>query len=272
MTHKWAVAQVNSGKDYRENLDRAEKYISQAAGEDCKLIAFPEHFLCRDKPSRIFDNPWTLTSEPVKRLVAAARSESIGILAGSLPLQDSEDDALVYNTCLYIDPSGTIAGQYRKIHLFDAHLDERHSIRESEFMERGEKVVDLEIQGVHCGLSICYDLRFPEIFRILAERRVQAIFVPSCFTARTGRAHWEPLLKGRAIENQCYIIAPNQIGMNPGTRIEAHGRSLVIDPWGELVAGASAGEGWFSFRLDVDYIHQVRKKLPSLNHIELRGE
>ncbi|MGM0380725.1 MAG: carbon-nitrogen hydrolase family protein [bacterium] len=272
MSHKWAVAQTASGNNLEENLATAEKFIHEAAREGCELIAFPEHFLYRDTSANIFEDPWTLTSPPVKKLTSVARSASIGVLAGSVPLVDPDDENRAYNTCLYIDSSGTIAGQYRKIHLFSLQMGQELSVNEAEHMERGDQVVDLPVCGVHCGLAICYDLRFPEIFRILAEKRVQAIFIPSCFTFQTGQAHWEPLLRARAIENQCYVIAPNQRGVNPGNNVRAYGRSMVVDPWGEVVARASDREEWFDFHLKPEYIRRVRKNLPALNHIELRGE
>ncbi len=269
MIKKWALAQVNAGSKLQENLDVALDFIEEAAEEGCELLAFPEYFLLRNSHDKMFEHSFSLDSEPLKNLGRAARENQINLLAGTVPITSEEKNGLVNNTAIFINSSGEIGGYYRKIHLFDVNIEDEFAVSESLHIQPGQKIVDLDMAGVHCGLAICYDLRFPELFRTLAQRHVQAIIIPSNFTRETGRAHWETLLRARAIENQCYIIAPNQIGSNPSTRVAALGQSMVIDPWGQVIARASDKICWVPFHMDLEYIHRVRRQLPALNHIEL---
>ncbi|MFB6355832.1 MAG: carbon-nitrogen hydrolase family protein [bacterium] len=269
MRKHWAIAQINAGSNVRENLDRSLELAHEASEEGCSLIAYPEFFLVRGDQDTTRNNPIPIDSEPVKEFCSFARKTNTHVLMGTIPIPDPDRDDYVYNTAIYIDDSGTIASRYRKIHLFDIELEDEFTLRESDVLSSGQEVVDTEIDNVHAGLSICYDLRFPELFRKLADRRVQVIFVPSNFTRETGRAHWEPLLRARAIENQCYIVAPNQIGENPENGVHSLGQSMVVDPWGQVIARASDREDWFGFTVDTDYVHSVRRQLPSLDHIEL---
>ncbi|MFP4687898.1 MAG: carbon-nitrogen hydrolase family protein [bacterium] len=269
MIKKWGLAQLNSGNDIDKNLKTALKFIREAAAEKCDMLVFPEYFLFRDSHQKMFKNPFSLSGPVVKKLTRAAQTGGINLLAGTLPLADREDENIIYNTALFITKNGEIGGYYQKIHLFDAELDDEFSVNESDYIEPGEKIVDLEMADIHCGLAICYDLRFPELFRKLAQKHVQAIVIPANFTRETGRAHWEALLRARAIENQCYVVAANQIGPNPGTKIAAFGQSMVVDPWGQVIARASDTECWLGFHIDLKYLHEVRRQLPVLNHIEL---
>jgi len=266
---KWAVAQVNAGTDVDENLETALRMIEEAADAGCSLIAFPEFFLVRGDQDCTRANPIPLDSEPVRKLSRSASTNQIHLLAGTIPVPVEQDEDYFYNTALYIDSDGTLSQQYRKIHLFDIELEDEFTLRESDVLAPGNKVVDGEVDGLHVGFSICYDLRFPELFRELARRRVKVIFVPSNFTRETGRAHWEPLLRARAIDNQSYVVAPNQWGPNPDTGIASLGQSMVVDPWGQVIGRASDGQTWFSVRIDPDYVSEVRRQLPSLNHVEL---
>jgi len=269
MSKKWAVGQVNATRSIQDNLDTVLDFTREAADDGCSLIAFPEFCLYRGNQNYIRKNPIPLDSEPVNQLTTVASEENIHMLAGTLPVPDPERSDYFYNTALYIDDSGTIGGQYRKIHLFDIELEDEFTLRESDVLSGGEQVVDLEMNGVQCGLSICYDLRFPELYRRLAQRRVRAVFVPSNFTRETGRAHWKPLLRSRAIENQCYVIAPNQIGPNPDNGVHSLGQSLVVDPWGQIIGCASDRESWFSVEIDPSYVKTIRRQLPALEHVEL---
>jgi predicted amidohydrolase len=269
MIKHWAVAQVDAGVDVEENLNTALRMIEETADHGCTLVAFPEFFLVRGNQDRTRDNPIPFNSDPVQALCRAADEHDIHLLAGTIPVPDPDREDYFYNTALHVDNEGTIAGRYRKIHLFDIELEDEFTLRESDVLSSGENVVDLEIDDVHSGLSICYDLRFPELYRRLSDRRVKVVFVPSNFTRETGRAHWEPLLRARAIENQCYVVAPNQCGTNRDNGVASLGQSMIIDPWGQVVARASDGEGWFSARLDFDYVRKVRRQLPALDHVEL---
>ena len=166
------------------------------------------------------------------------------------------------------DPAGKLLPTYRKIHLFDVDLANGVSARESDTRASGETVVVAETELCKMGLSVCYDLRFAELYRELSRRDADLIFVPSAFTAYTGKAHWEPLLRARAIENQVYVVAPNQFGKNPKS-FETHGHSMIIDPWGEIVAVLPDGPGFVTGEVDLDYLSQVRRELPCLTHRRL---
>ena len=266
---KWAVAQVDAGTTVEENLETALGMIGEAADEGCSLIAFPEFFLLRGDQDSTRAHPMPLDSEPVRKLSRSAKQNRIHLLAGTIPVPVEENENYFYNTALYIESNGTLSHQYRKIHLFDIELEDEFTLRESDVLAPGNQVVDGQVDGLHAGFSICYDLRFPELYRELSRRRVQVIFVPSNFTRETGRAHWEPLLRARAIENQCYVVAPNQWGPNRDTGVASLGQSMVVDPWGQVIGRASDGETWFSVQIDPDYVSEVRRQLPSLNHVEL---
>lgn len=266
---KWAVGQVDAGTEVEENLETALRMIEEASEDGCNLIAFPEFFLVRGNQERTRNNPISLDSKPVEALCQSAKKHGIHLIAGTIPVPVKDEENYFYNTAIHIDCEGILQTQYRKIHLFDIELEGEFTLRESNLLAPGNRVVDGEVDGLHAGFAICYDLRFPELFRQLADRRVQMIFLPSNFTRETGRAHWEPLIRARAIENQCYIVAPNQWGSNRDTGIASLGQSMVVDPWGQVTARASDGEGWFSVRIDPDYVHEVRRQLPALDHVEL---
>ncbi len=269
---QWAIAQLNAGEDVEDNLSRALAFLREAAEAGCSLIAFPEVFLYRGSSEGARTRGIDPAGPRVDRLREAARNHEIAIQAGSFlapPEKDEDTDGdRLDNLALAIDREGEIVAEYRKIHLFDVDLPEVE-IQESRLMRSGNEVVDGRVDGVHCGLSICYDLRFPELYRQLSSRGAEALFVPSNFTRETGRAHWEPLLRARAIENQAYVIAPNQIGPNPDTGIESLGQSLIVDPWGQVVVRMSDQVGWTSTRLDLSYLENIRRRLPSLNHRKL---
>lgn len=267
---KWAVAQIDAGTNVDDNLDTALEFIEEAGEDGCSLIAFPEFFLVRGNQDRTRANPIPIDSDPVQALSHAASEHDIHLQAGTIPVPDPDREDYFYNTALYIDNNGTIAGRYRKIHLFDIELENEFTLRESDVLSGGNEVVDLTVDGISAGLSICYDLRFPELYRRLSSRRVNVIFVPSNFTRETGRAHWEPLIRARAIENQCYIVAPNQCGVNRDNGVASLGQSMVVDPWGQVIARASDGERWFSVQIEPDYVKDVRRQLPALDHVELR--
>lgn len=270
MTKRWAVAQVNAGRDVKANLETAVSFIEEAAGGGCSLIAFPELFLQRGAHQIVFDNNFSLGGPNLTELCAAAKRSNINVIAGSVPLRGEDNE--LYNTALFINSRGEIIETYRKIHLFDVDLPGKFKIQESAHLDGGTEVQKLEFDGVRCGIAICYDLRFAELFRRLSTDGAQVIFVPANFTFETGKAHWEPLLRARAIENQCYIVAPAQCGQNPDTGVQSYGHSLVVDPWGEVVASAGEEEEWFDCTLDLQYIEAVRKKLPALDHVELRDK
>jgi len=184
------------------------------------------------------------------------------VLAGSFH-ETGPDESHTFNTSLVFDRSGSLAATYRKIHLFDIDIPGRASYQESDSVAPGDQVVTVDIDGVRVGLTICYDLRFPELFRQLAVAGAQVLAVPAAFTTHTGRDHWEVLLRARAIESQCYVVAAGQSGdHDPGK--SCFGRSMVIDPWGTVVAQVSDGVGLAVADIDLDRLARIRQEVPSL--------
>ena len=179
--------------------------------------------------------------------------------------EKSDDAARPYNTSVLVSPQGAIAAAYRKVHLFDVSLPDGTSLRESAATSAGAEAVTAEVKGVRVGLSICYDLRFPELYRRLVDQGARIVTVPSAFTLTTGKDHWHALLRARAIENQVWVLAAAQHGKHPRGR-QTYGKSVIIDPWGEVVAQVSEGEGFAVAKLDFEYQDRVRTSLPSLLH------
>ena len=195
-----------------------------------------------------------------------AASLGIHLLAGSF--LEKTPEARAYNTSLLFSPEGEILAQYRKIHLFDIDIPGQVSIKESDTKKPGQEVVTCETGVGTVGLSVCYDLRFPELYRQLADNGAELICVPAAFTFPTGAAHWEPLLRARAIENQSYLIAPNQIGKNVHGFAD-YGNSMIIDPWGKVIARAPDKECVITAEIDREYVEKIRKELPCLAHRRL---
>jgi len=197
-------------------------------------------------------------------MAGLARELGIHLLAGSI-LEEIPDSDKVYNTSLFFSPQGSLVARYCKIHLFDVAIQAGVSALESGTRQAGGEVVVAQTDLCPMGLSICYDLRFPELYRALTGRGARIIFVPSAFTALTGEAHWEPLLRARAIENQVYIVAPDQLGKNPKS-FATYGNSMIVDPWGRVIARASDSPGVIFAEMDLDYLARVRAELPALSH------
>ena len=197
-------------------------------------------------------------------MVDLATELGIYFLAGSI-LETVPNENKVYNTSLFFSPNGKLLARYRKIHLFDVQVNDEVNVFESDTRMAGDEVVVARTEFCPVGLTICYDLRFPELFRKLIERGAQVVLLPAAFTAVTGKAHWEPLLRARAIENQVYIIAPDQVGQAPNA-IATHGHSMIVDPWGRILAEAKDSPGVIHAEIDLDYLAKVRKELPALSH------
>lgn len=262
---RWAVAQIEAGSDVNRNLNRALNLIRDAS-EHVSLVALPEFFLIRGDHGSILEAAVTLDSDSVRQLAATARDQDVNVLAGSMPFEDPDREDRCYNRSLLFDCSGEIVARYNKIHRFDVDLESGPTVRESDVLSQGRTPTTAHVDGIKAGLSICYDLRFASLYRRYAEERVQVLFVPSNFTRETGRAHWEPLLRARAIENQAYVVAPNQIGTNPDTGVASLGQSLIVDPWGQVIARCSDNEGWAMAPVDEGYLRRIRRELPSLEH------
>lgn len=264
-----ALVQMTSTRDIDENLGTCRRLAARAADTGAQWILFPENapFLGRDDEK--IDVAESLDGPMVETFADLARQFDAWITVGSFP-ETSPDPERTYNSQVMLSPDGEIAAVYRKIHLFDVSIDDKVDFRESDSVYPGEKVVDTQIStedGTQhkVGLTICYDLRFPELYRALQTRGVDIITVPSAFTLSTGSAHWHALLRARAIENQAYVLAPNQWGHHFGKR-RSFGQSAIYDPWGRCVACASDREGFVVADLDFEYVDEIRRSMPVLSH------
>lgn len=264
----WAAAvQMTSREDKERNLETAERLVREAAERGARLVALPELFNCLGRKEQVIRAAERIPGHTSRRMSELARRLRITLLAGSL-CERAEGRDRVFNTSLLFDDSGTLLARYRKIHLFDVDLPGRVSYRESSWMAPGRDVVSADTVHGRLGLSICYDLRFPELYRRLVRQGCRILLVPSAFSLPTGRDHWEVLLRSRAIENQAYVIAPNQCGRHtPG--FATCGRSAIIDPWGVTLAVAPDGEGVTLGRLDARRQETIRRELPALSHRRL---
>jgi len=256
---------ATSDKD--ANLAEAERWIREAAARGAGLVVLPEVFNWRGRASDTLAFAEPIPGPSSERMASLARELSLYILAGSI-LEKISQAPKVFNTSLLIDPEGRLIARYRKIHLFDVNLDGDFAISESTFRQAGGEAVVASTALCRLGLSVCYDLRFPELYRVLSERGAQVVAVPSVFTVPTGKEHWEPLLRARAIENQVYVIAPDQIGRNPSS-MDAYGHSMIVDPWGKIIAQAQMQAGIVCADVDLEYLEAVRQKLPALQHRKL---
>ncbi len=263
---KVAALQMVSGPDVAANLSTARRLLEQAAAQGARLAALPEYFCLigqhdRDKLAIAED----LGTGPMQQMLAtAARELGLHVVGGTLPLKADTPDC-VRNSTLVFDPQGQRIARYDKIHLF-AFDNGRESYDEGRVLEAGSEPASFEVDGLRVGLSVCYDLRFPELFRRYAP--VDLLLVPAAFTHTTGQAHWELLLRARAVENQCYVLAPAQGGTHPNGR-RTFGHTELIDPWGQVLAVQAEGEGVVIGEVDPARIAQVREQLPALKHRKL---
>lgn len=260
---KIAGIQMASGPQVSANLSEAERLIEIAVAQGAKLVALPEYFAIMGMKDT--DKIKACEEEgngPIQRFLSRmAKKHQIWLVGGSVPLKSSSPKK-VYNSCLVFDPSGKAAARYDKIHLFNLDLGNEH-YHEDDTIEPGEGVVVLKTPFGLLGLSICYDLRFPELYRAMGE--VDLIVVPSAFTDTTGKAHWETLVRARAIENQCYVLAPAQGGYHLSGR-ETHGNSMIVDPWGVVLDRLPRGSGVVIAGVNPAYQQSLRKSLPALKH------
>jgi predicted amidohydrolase len=257
-----AIVQMNSQEDKGANIAAALDLIDRAAATGARLVALPEvwPYLGPDDVSR--DQAETIPGPISEALSQRARRHGIYIHGGSI-YEKRPGDPGMYNTTVVIDPTGEIIAHYSKIHMYDVVLDGIAEYQESATVTPGNETTITEIDGIPVGLTICYDLRFPELFRILALKGAQAIVLPAAFTLMTGKDHWETLIRARAIENELYMIAPAQWGTHrPGKW--CYGRSMVVDPWGTVVTTAPDGVGIAYATVDPSRVASVRRQIPSL--------
>jgi predicted amidohydrolase len=270
-----AAVQLSSQADVAANLERAGALVRDAAARGAEIVVLPENFAFlgggEDERRAIAesldaDDDGKLLGPIGRWLADTARSSEVWLLGGGMP-ERSADPARPYNTCAVLAPDGRLAARYRKIHLFDVDLAER-AYRESAASSPGSEPVTIAAAGLGVGLSICYDLRFPELYRALTAAGAEVLVVPAAFTVTTGKDHWHVLLRARAIEAQAYVVAAAQWGKHPGGR-QTYGKSCIVDPWGEIIAHASEGEGVITAAVDREYLSRVRATLPSLQHRRL---
>ena len=259
-----AVIQMQSTRDQEANCARAHQLIDQAAHRGARLIALPEYFLGLGAPAAIVAQAQDLDGPLLHAFRTQARQLQIYLLLGTIP-ERSPEPGKVYNTSLLLGPEGQILAHYRKLHLFEIDLPGQVCFRESSHILPGRDAVAVTLpeELFTVGLAICYDLRFPELFRDLVDRGAEIIVVPSAFSRVTGKDHWEILLRARAIENQVYILAPAQ-SYHPDQSLKTYGRSLIIDPWGLILAQAPDREEIIYARLDRQYLLNLRAQLPCL--------
>ncbi|HXR30851.1 MAG TPA: carbon-nitrogen hydrolase family protein [Solirubrobacterales bacterium] len=255
-----AVIQLNSTGDRDRNLEAAERLVRAAGGAGAELVALPEKWNLLAAGEDLLAGAEPLDGPTLTAARAWAAELGIHLLAGSISEQHADGKA--FNTSVLIGPDGGDLAVYRKIHMFDVDVG-GVSYRESDHEQPGEEIVTARLAGATLGLSVCYDLRFPELYRILALRGAQILAIPSAFTAATGRDHWEVLLRARAIESQAFVLAPNQVGEAP-PHFASHGRSAIVDPWGVVLAMAPDEECFAIAELDFAILERVRESLPSL--------
>lgn len=263
-----AAIQLTSTSDVEANLYRSVELVRRAAEAGARLVALPENFgLLGREEDKLAHAQGIEDGRFLVRLRALAREHAVWILAGSIP-EKGPDPRHTYNTSVLINPAGETAAAYRKIHLFDVDLADGTTIAESRSVTAGAEAVVATVDGWGLGLSICYDLRFPELYRLLVERGAEVLAVPAAFTLHTGKDHWDLLVRARAVENQCFVIAPAQFGHH-GNKRSSWGKTQVVDPWGAQLAVAPEREGFIAATLVRGDLERIRGELPAWKHRRL---
>ena len=262
MKLKIGVGQMSSRNDKEENIAVAERLIDEMAASGARIACLPEYSVFIGEPFEVRQTAETLEGPTMSRLRAKAKALGIYLNMGSMP--ECEGD-LVYNTSVVIDPQGDIIAAYRKIHLFDVVLPDGSERKESKAIASGSEVVTADIDGVIFGMSICYDMRFPELYNRLTRMGAEVLFIPAAFTLPTGRDHWHLLLRARAVDNLCWVAAAAQYGEVADKKV-CYGRSLIIDPWGTVVAQCVDGVGVAISEIDLERLRNIRKTFPVLEH------
>lgn len=259
-----ALIQMDSQQDKSANIAKVDKFIDEAVARGARFVTMPEMWtFIPGKDGLVDGNDETIPGPVTDFLSAKAKEKNIWIHGGSM-YQTLPGDPRYYNTTVVYSPAGKIAAIYHKIHLYDVDVKGGVYYKESDAIKPGETIVDFDTEFGKMGLAICYDIRFPEIYRILALRGAKVIFNPAEFALYTGKDHWESLIRARAIENQCYMICADQIGIKPA--MQTFGRSIVVDPWGNVIAKASDKEGILLADIDIDYVDKLRTEVPCLTN------
>lgn len=261
---KISCVQLTSGPDLLDNTVKLERLVAKAAGEGATLVTTPENTFLIEEPGKK-SGIYPQNEHPgVKAAAGIAEKYKIWLLIGSIAVA-AKEEGKTYNRSLLFDPEGKIAAQYDKIHLFDVDVGDGQVYRESAKIMPGNEAVVATLPFATLGMTICYDLRFPQLYRALAKEGANIIAVPAAFTQVTGEAHWHVLLRARSIETGSFIIAPAQVGTHAGGR-QTYGHSLVIDPWGRIMADGGTEEGIVTAELDLREVDKIRAKLPNLKH------
>lgn len=261
---KITAVQMNSRNNKEENIKKALEFIEQAAKEGADLVSLPEYVdFLGDKQEKLQIGE-TIPGPTSEAFMKKAKELGVYIHVGSMVEKGSDNK--LYNTSLVINRDGEIVASYRKIHLFDIEIEGQVSAKESDTIIPGNEIVTADTSFGKVGLSICYDIRFPELFRTMALEGAKILFIPAAFTLYTGIHHWETLLKARAIENQCYVVASAQIGSYPPENRTNFGSTMIIDPWGVVIARAPEREGIITANIDFNDIERVRQNVPCFNH------
>jgi deaminated glutathione amidase len=257
-----SAVQLNSSEDKSRNIEIAQRLVRRAAAEGAELVVLPEKFNVIGSPEQLVAGAETLDGPTLRWAGALAAELGIWLVAGSI-VERVQSDHKLRNTSVLFDADGGVRAVYRKIHMFDVEVG-GVTYSESEVEASGDQIVVADVEALKVGLAVCYDLRFPELFRIMAVRGAQAFTLPSAFTVPTGRAHWETLIRARAIENQAFVIAAGQVGSHPPDH-ESYGHSMIVDAWGTVLAQAG-DQAEHVIVADLDLVAQaeVRAKLPSL--------
>lgn len=266
----WGAVQMSSQGEVGANLERALALVGEAVRRGAEAVVLPENFafMGDEEGKRAVAEDLDRADGPIARALGeAARLHGVSIVAGGMP-ERSGDPSRPFNTCAVFGSDGVIAARYRKVHLFDVDLADGSRYRESASTTAGAEPMTAGVAGMKVGLSVCYDVRFPELYRALSRAGADVIVVPAAFTLMTGKDHWHVLLRARAIESQAYVVAAAQWGKHPRGR-QTYGKSCIIDPWGDIVAQASDAEGVITAALDRAYIERVRAGLPALQHRRL---
>jgi predicted amidohydrolase len=260
-----AAIQLNSQDNPVENLATVERFLDRAADMGAQFVALPEFWIYLGPYSGFTQAAQTIPGPAIERLQEKARKHKMIVHGGSIIERRPDLAGKFSNTSVLIGPDGQIIARYRKIHLFDVDLANGEKHHESERIAPGSEIVTAEVGGITFGLSVCYDLRFPELYRELAVQGAQILLVPAAFTLHTGRDHWEVLVRARAIENLCYVVAPAHYGTYPPDR-QCFGRSMIVDPWGIVLAQAQDRPAIIMTDIDLAQIEQARAQIPCLQH------
>lgn len=264
-TYTVAAVQMNSLPDVQKNLTQAEELIELAANQGASLVSLPENFSFMGPETEKVQQAEEIAEKTEKFLQRVVKKFQITLLGGSFPVPN--DDGKVYNTSVIYTPDGEEVCRYHKVHLFDVKLPDGNTYEESATVSAGTSLPPIYRDDTfgNLGLSICYDVRFPELYRYLAKQGAEILFVPAAFTAYTGKDHWQALLQARAIENTCYVVAAAQTGKHYGRR-QSHGHAIIIDPWGIVLSDAGEEPGIAIATIEPSHLEQVRRQMPSLQH------